>query len=127
MKLRVVGAFFQIAFFSHFLHFTSFYSDDVIRVAEYVLHYADGRTAVLPVDYGKDIRDWWNVFGEPAETADAVVVWTGSTPMAGRLGHRIRLWMRTYENPRPEVEITSIDLISEMAQPSPCIIALTVE
>jgi WD40 repeat protein len=98
-----------------------------VRVGSYVLHYADGQTEELPLVYGKDLRDWWTLAGEPKETPNATVVWTGNTPAAAANGQTIRLWKRTYENPRPDVEITHLDFVSAMAFPAPFVVAITVE
>jgi hypothetical protein len=96
----------------HFLQATHFEVEKHVRVGSYVLHYADGQTAELPLDYGKDLRNWWTVPGEPKQTPNASVVWTGNTPVAAMNGQTIRLWKRTYENPRPDVEITHLDFVS---------------
>jgi len=98
-----------------------------VRVGSYVLHYADGQTKELPLVYGKDLRNWWTVPGESKETSNAFVVWTGTTPLATDNGQTIRLWKRTYENPRPDVEITHLDFVSAMAYPAPFVVAITVE
>jgi hypothetical protein len=55
------------------------------------------------------------------------VVWTGNTPLAAGNGETIRLWKRTYRNPRPDVEITHLDFVSAMAYPAPFVVAITVE
>ena len=64
---------------------------------------------------------------EPKETPNASVVWTGNTAAAAANGQTIRLWKRTYENPRPDVEITHLDFVSAMAFPAPFVVAITVE
>ena len=106
---------------------TYFEADDGTPVGRYVLHYADGQTAELPIVYGRDTRNWWTVAGEPAETPDAAVVWRGATPAATAEGQSLRLWKRTYPNPRPDVEIVALDFISAEAYPAPFVIAITVE
>jgi WD40 repeat protein len=110
-----------------FLQATIFDVQGEMPVGSYVLHYADGQTAELPLVYGKDLRNWWSVSGEPKETPNASVVWTGNTPAAAANGQTIRLWKRTYENPRPDVEIGHLDFDSAMAFPAPFVVAITVE
>ncbi len=110
-----------------FLQATIYDVQSEVRVGTYVLHYVDGQTAELPLDYGKDLRNWRTVSGEPKETPKASVVWTGNTPLAAANGQTIRLWKRTYENPRPDVEITHLDFVSAMAFPAPFLVAITVE
>jgi WD40 repeat protein len=111
----------------HCLQATAFETQTGVRVGTYVLHYADGQSEELPLDYGKDLRNWWTVPGESSETPNASVVWTGDTPLAVSNGQTIRLWKRTYENPRPDLEITHLDFVSAMAFPAPFVVAITVE
>jgi hypothetical protein len=111
----------------HFLQAAVFEMPQELRIGSYVLHYADGQTAELPLVCGKDLRDWWTLAGEPKETPNATVAWTGNTPLAATKGQTIRLWKRTYENPRPDVEITHLDFVSAMAFPAPFVVAITVE
>jgi WD40 repeat protein/serine/threonine protein kinase len=112
----------------HLLQATQFGdSENGVRVGSCVLHYADGQTAQLPLVYGKDLRNWWTVTGEPKETPNASVIWTNTTPASVSDGKTVRLWKRTYENPRPDVEITHLDLVSAMAYPTPFVVAITVE
>ena len=60
------------------------------------------------------LRDWWQRKDENVELAleRGRVVWRGTNPVAQRYGATLHLYLTTYENPRPEVEVTSIDLIS---------------
>jgi len=111
----------------HFLQATINGDYTKLRIGSYVLHYADGQTAELPLVYGNDLRDWWTVPDEPKETPNASVVWTGNTPAAARNGQTIRLWKRTYQNPRPDVEITHLDFVSAMAFAAPFVVAISVE
>jgi WD40 repeat protein/serine/threonine protein kinase len=110
-----------------FLQATIFDVQSEARVGSYVLHYVDGQATELPLVYGKDLRNWWTVPGEPNETPNATVVWTGNTPLAAANGKTIRLWKRTYENPRPDVEIAHLDFVSAMAFPAPFVVAITIE
>jgi WD40 repeat protein/serine/threonine protein kinase len=111
----------------HCLQATQWEVEKPVLVGRYILHYADGQTAELPLVYGEDLRNWWTVPGEPKETPNASVAWTGNTPLAAADGKTIRLWKRTYENPRPDVEITHLDFVSAMAFPAPFVVAITVE
>src|SRR5262249_18745771 len=97
------------------------------RIGRYVLHYADGQTAELPLEYGKDLRDWGTISGEAKETPNATIVWTGDKPLATFNGQTLRTLKPSYENPRPDVEITHLDLVSAMAVPAPFVVAITVE
>jgi WD40 repeat protein/serine/threonine protein kinase len=88
------------------------------KIANYVLHYTDGETRELPIVYGEDLREW----GDGGATTQAKLAWTappGARPM--------RLFHRAYDNPRPDAEIASIDLVWAGADSAPVVVALTVE
>jgi len=40
---------------------------------------------------------------------------------------RLRLYLTPYENPRPDLEVTSIDFVSKLTHAAPFLVALTVE
>jgi hypothetical protein len=102
-------------------------------VGAYVWHFSDGTTHEQPIVYGRDLRDWWFggqywfYQGDPKSQAEhGQVAWTGSNPVAQRSGVTVRLYLTTYENPHPDLEVTSIDLVSEMTTAAPFLIAMTV-
>jgi tetratricopeptide (TPR) repeat protein len=101
------------------LHGTAPAESEGVQVGAYVLHYADGQSHQCPVLYGRDLRD-----REERRTADgAVLAWNWMTP-----GNKLRrLYMATYENPRPEVQVTTLDFISALSKSGPFLIAITVE
>lgn len=106
----------------HVLQGANFYSQGGARIAGYVLHYADGEKRDLPVVYGEDVCDWnMNGFsGGPLKNASTA--WTG--PGGSTL---LRLYHRAYENPRPDVEITSLDFVSASEKATPFVVAITLE
>jgi len=55
------------------------------------------------------------------------VVWRGSNPRATEEGQSIRLYLRTWENPRPDVVVESLDYASALAESAPFLIAVTVQ
>jgi eukaryotic-like serine/threonine-protein kinase len=112
----------------HFLHATGWVEPEGIAIGAYVLHYADGNQAELPIIYGEDVLDWWNPrTGDDVPPAHAVIVWTGSNEATRKSNHHLRLFKRTWDNPRPDVLVTSIDFTSTMTQCAPFLIAITVE
>lgn len=110
----------------HFLHAAHFGDHVGERAGSYRLHYADGSTAELPLLSGRDIGDWWD--GLPFSRCDSgSVVWEQSTVWSEREGHKVRLYHRTWDNPHPDREIVSIDLVAEGYAVVPFLVALTVE
>jgi hypothetical protein len=113
----------------HFLQATSWEVLDGIEVGRYVLHYADGERRELPLVYGRDLANWW-FYGVPRGSSDAtgaVAAWVGHNPSAAKDGAGICLYKSTRENPRPDVELVSIDFVSSMSFAAPFLVALTVE
>jgi WD40 repeat protein len=98
-------------------------------IGSYVLRYADGTQQEFEIIYGRDLRHWWQGgVGDPvAEVLEAKVAWTGSNPVADRYKASVRLFVRTYENPRPDVEVVSIDFVSKLTAAAPFLVAMTVE
>jgi eukaryotic-like serine/threonine-protein kinase len=96
-------------------------------IGHLIWHYADGAAHESPIRYGEDVRQWWERPNEPSETSRARVAWRGSNPPAAREGASLRLYLSTWENPRPGVEVQTLDLVSELAGAAPFVIATTVE
>jgi hypothetical protein len=55
------------------------------------------------------------------------VAWSGQNGKSRSSGLTIQLYKTTWENPTPEVEITSIDFTSAKRTSAPFLIAITVE
>src|SRR5437016_14640226 len=53
---------------------------DGTLIAEYRIHYDDKSTAVIPVEYGKDVRDW-NDQDESKPVTRGIVAWTGTNDL----------------------------------------------
>jgi len=107
----------------HFLHASGIAVADGTQIGSYIVHYADGQQSVIPLIYGKNVRDWW-VFGNEAPARKQLqVAWTG-TNAAPAL---ICLFKTTWDNPLPGLEISTIDYVSKMTPAAPFLVALTVE
>ncbi|MBI3851273.1 MAG: hypothetical protein HY298_13515 [Verrucomicrobia bacterium] len=112
----------------HFLHATSFEAIDGTRVGNYLVHYADDQTTSIPIVYGKDVRDWWTVPGEPLDTNPSALIWMGTNPHAQSIKSRsLRLFKSSWVNLRPDMKVVSIDLVSSNADAVPFLVAVTTE
>jgi eukaryotic-like serine/threonine-protein kinase len=112
----------------HFLHGTSYSETDGAKIGFYILHYVDGQEEKLPIVYGEHLRDWWrNPRGDNKDAVQAPVVWTGENAAVRRSNGSLRLYLMTCRNPRPDVEIKSIDFVSTMTKCAPFLIAITAE
>jgi hypothetical protein len=109
----------------HFLHACGWTSTPGTQVAAYVMRYADGRTQEIPVNYGKDVQDWWMGGGAPGPDGPELV-WQGKNHAAPD-GPSLGLYRTIWNNPFPEVEIESVDYRSTGSNSAPFLIAITVE
>ena len=103
-----------------------FHVADDTEVGRFRLTYEDGEERVISVVYGQDVRDVWN-WDRSRATPRGRVVWTGRSPSATKEGVTLRLYLTTWDNPRPEAEVKHIDYISADTAASPVCIAMTVE
>jgi hypothetical protein len=112
----------------HLLHGTTQGLGDQLVVASLVLHYADGTTGKLDIVYGRHVYDWWFKGSSHLSLASGTkVAWVGQNPEAAREGYRIRIFKSSFNNPKPDVRIKTIDYVSALTPSGPFLLALTVE
>jgi len=94
-----------------------------------IWRYADGTQETCEVAYGQDVQDWWFKPNRSAkdEPAPGRVVWQGSNPRATEAGQSVRLYLRSWANPRPDAVVQSLAYVSALTESAPFLIALTVE
>jgi hypothetical protein len=104
-----------------------FVADDTV-IGEYRVNFDDHTAIIIPIMYGKDVRDWFYTQGEQ-EPSRAKVVWTGDCETAKQFGARIRLYLTSWENPWPDKKVTTIDYSSKKDQTraAPFCVAITGE
>jgi hypothetical protein len=111
----------------HFLHATHQGTADAALIGQYTVTWDDGTSATIPVRYGKDVLDWWS--GPDARgPAEGKVAWQGDNDEVKRYGKRIRLYLTTWENPKPDREVKAIAFAR--AEGTPCLpfcVAMTAE
>ena len=117
----------------HFLHATGWGFSGVAdgtEIGHFTVHYEDGSSATIPIEYGRDVRDWW-ALTESAPVTRGEVVWTGVNDASKNFqGHQvnIRMFKGTWENPDRGKNVTAIDYVSRHDTPcAPFLIALTAE
>jgi WD40 repeat protein len=112
----------------HFLHGTGWIVSEGTLVAQWVMRFADGQRAVVPIVYGPDVRNWQFWPRMSAEDGGAEPVWKGTQARWKKMtGIGVRLYKSTWENPRPDAVVASIDLISAQAASAPFLLAITVD
>jgi hypothetical protein len=113
----------------HVLHGTAGPETPGKPIARWMWHYADGAEETSQVAYGQDVQDWWFKPGEESkdQPGPGRVVWRGSNPRASEEGQSLRLYLRTWENPRPDAVVQSLDYASALTETAPFLIAITLE
>jgi hypothetical protein len=114
----------------HFLHAAGFGNpvDEGKQIGVYVVHFATNQMRMeIPIRYGHEVRNWHSQAGEPAAPEDLLVTWTGQNAVSKSAGQSLRLFLTTWTNTAPDVEIESIDFVSGMAVPAPFLIAVSAE
>lgn len=111
----------------HFLHGTLNWEARGIPIAVCVMHCADGQTYEQPIRYGADAQDWWDRGTNQVRASDSPPVWRGQNLVSKRQNAWLRLYKMTWENPRPDVAIETIDFRSTQTRCGPFLVAVTVE
>ncbi len=75
-------------------------------IFRYVVHYADGSTAEIPVTWNREIGPWLIGQAEPQSTA--TVAWSAAFP--SDKSRQAVLYGFGWRNPKPQLVITSVDL-----------------
>jgi beta-galactosidase len=111
----------------HLLHATGWSTDEDTIIGEYVVTWDDDTSVTIPIRYGKDILDWWYDDLSP-EPKEAKIAWKGANKQAAAQGKKIRLYLATWENPKPEKKVKTIDFTTAKETPcAPFCVAITAE
>lgn len=86
---------------------------------KYVLRYADGSSAELPVRLGIEVGDWY----QPKKLIGAKIAWRG--PSMGIKNAPVGIYMAGFDNPHPEKEVKALDIVSCKEKGIPGIIAIS--
>jgi hypothetical protein len=111
----------------HFLQASAWVPDDgKLQIGRYLIHYVNGESRSIPIIYQENVADWWVKPNETPPTR-AEIAWEGSNPRTKPLGFFIRFYHFTVDNPLPDVEIQSLDFVSEIVRSAPLLVAITIE
>jgi hypothetical protein len=100
-----------------FLQAAAFRARGGEQVGAYEIHFADGTSVSVPLNYGLNIR----AHDDPAPTMDASLAWI-SNP-GGDATENVRLFV--WQNPHPLQAIQSITFSTDHAYASPMLIGMT--
>ena len=123
----------DVLFFLHTFHATREWkpsndpNNQPPTLFEYVIRYADGKTAEVPVRYGRGVGNW--VASQPKGLPEAAVAWAAPFPEAGHDGAQAVVFQMPWTNPHPEKEIRAIDVRYDpkvgSAYGTPAVLAIT--
>jgi WD40 repeat protein/serine/threonine protein kinase len=111
----------------HFLHGTVWPEAQHKTIANFVIHYKNGAIVERPIKYGEDVLDWWFRPTDPPPEGRPTVAWTGENQETRAQNADLRLFLTSWENPRPTEEINQIDWVSTMTMCAPFLLAITLE
>jgi hypothetical protein len=107
----------------HLLNGTLLPDESESVVASVLVHFADGSEENFPLRYWHETLNY--MVGIDAPPPEVRSGWRGPDPF--RPGIFKELFIATWENPRPEIEVTSIDIRAESAEAALFIAAITIE
>jgi serine/threonine protein kinase len=110
----------------HFFHGTAWTAHDGEHVGSYIVHYADGRRKEIALRYNDEFRNWWWSPRERVVLNGATLAWFGANGATG-LNNHISLYAITWNNPFPNVPISSLDFVSTRSSSCPFLLAVTAE
>jgi hypothetical protein len=112
----------------HFLQATGYSTDADTVIGKYVIHYDDKTTAEAEVVYGRDVVDWWAYPQQMAPTKGKAV-WESENEASKGFEAKIKLYLMTWENPKPDKVVTKIDFVAPNPEQAaaPFCVAITMD
>ena len=112
----------------HLLHATGYNAEDGAVIAKYVINYEDKTTAEIEVKYGEDVVDWW-AYPDRAGPSKGKVAWEGENEASKGFEAKIKLYLKTWENPKADKKVVSIDFVATNPEggAAPFCVAMTAE
>ena len=112
----------------HFLQACGYSTEPDTVIGKYVIHYADKSTADVEIAYGRDVVDWWAYPDQKAPTKGKAV-WEGENEASKGFDAKIKLYLMTWENPKPDKVVVTIDFVATNPEQeaAPFCVAITAE
>jgi hypothetical protein len=112
----------------HFLQATGYNTEPDTIIGKYVINYDDKTTAEIEIVYGKDVVDWWAYPDQVAPT-NGKAVWEGENEASKGFDAKIKLYLKTWENPKPDKKVVTIDFVATKPEQAaaPFCVAITAE
>lgn len=108
-----------------FLHSSAWASPRGTDVVSIVVSYANGDKETIVIQNQIDVEDWWFHPENSVIPPKSKLAWEGSNKRVEDIGMSLKIFHFTWHNPKPDVKITSIDLISSMSDTGYMLYGLT--
>ena len=99
------------------MHTSAWTEKGRVKIGAYYVRYTDGTVEEIPLIYGVNITSWI----DQRSLNGATKIWDGRT----KSGQKVSLWRAQWENPHPEKEIKSIEIVSTNTTAGPTLIAIS--
>jgi len=106
----------------HFLHAAEGDESYETAIGAYLIRYADGQQQEVPIVYGQDAVAC--DLDPPSKRTPPIAVWRAQQD---RALPTLQVFKSTWDNPRPDIEIETIDFVSRMTRAAPFLVAITAE
>jgi hypothetical protein len=111
----------------HLIHNARWAEAEGQIIAYIRLNYANRKGAILPIAYGRHVRDWSRLASEEKETLSddrSKIIWRGTGLPSFK--STTRVFKSTLDNPNPELEVSTIDVLTTRSLSSYELLAATV-
>jgi regulation of enolase protein 1 (concanavalin A-like superfamily) len=105
---------------------TGWNAEDNAQIGEYRVHYEDGAIEVVPILYGRDVRNW-QTKADDQPTSRGTLAWVGQNAYTRGTQGSARLFLGDWTNPHPTKKVTTIDMVSAEGTAAPFCVAMTIE
>jgi hypothetical protein len=92
-----------------------------VQAGSYVIQYANGAERRINLIYGRNVKDVCDTDLSPLTDAELVVIEQTSS------NKQLQLSLYTANNPIPDIEVESIEFVSDDTCAAPFVIAITLE
>ncbi len=112
----------------HFLNACGYSTEPKTIIGKYVIRYEDKSTAEIEIVYGRDVVDWW-AYPDQAAPTKGKVAWEGENEASKGFEAKIKLYVLSWDNPKPEKKVVSLDFVATKPDQSaaPFCVAITAE
>lgn len=127
-RQQILGIQVNQKFESLYVYQAAFYvSPYKTPVYDLVFRYEDGSSVTNEIQYGTHVFDWYSSRNDATEpsSSDSIVAWRGNHIMNSGVLQSLRFCLTELKNPRPSVQVFSIDLYSCKNHSTACIAAMT--